>query len=133
MAVALVSKYDMDVVILVEDSIGLNDVTDYADDYFDFNGYGVGSKHSGVLLLLDMDEREWAISTCGDAIDALTDYGQEQIMDEVLEYLGDDEYYNGFHTYLELLDRADCALYTAKRQGKNRFVLYEPGMEDEVE
>ena len=104
MAVALVSKYDMDVVILVEDSIGLNDVTDYADDYFDFNGYGVGSKHSGVLLLLDMDEREWAISTCGDAIDALTDYGQEQIMDEVLEYLGDDEYYNGFHTYLELLD-----------------------------
>ena len=36
-------------------------------------------------------------------------------------------------TYLELLDRADCALYTAKRQGKNRFVLYEPGMEDDAE
>lgn len=104
MAIDLVNKYDMDVVILVEDTIGLNNVTDYADDYFDFNGYGVGSRHSGVLLLLDMDEREWAISTCGDAIDALTDYGQEQIMDKVLDYLSDDEYYDGFHVYLELLD-----------------------------
>jgi len=104
MALALVSEYDMDVVILIEDSIGLKNVTDYADDYFDYNGYGVGSKHSGVLLLLDMDEREWAISTCGNTIDALTDYGQDQIMDKVLDYLGNDEYYDGFRTYLDLLD-----------------------------
>lgn len=33
-------------------------------------------------------------------------------------------------SYLELLDRADSALYEAKRQGKNRFVLYRPGMEE---
>lgn len=103
-ALALVNKYDMDVVILIEDSIGYQNVTDYADDYFDYNGYGVGSKHSGVLFLLDMDEREWAISTCGNTIDALTDYGQEQIMDKVLDYLGNDEYYDGFCAYLELLD-----------------------------
>lgn len=104
MALALAIEYDMDVVILTEDSIWPKDITDYADDYFDYNGYGIGPNHSGVLLLLDMDEREWAISTCGDAIDALTDYGQEQIMDEVVEYLGDDEYYDGFRTYLDLLD-----------------------------
>ena len=103
-AQSLANEYDMDVVILTEDSIGLKNITDYADDYFDYKGYGIGPKHSGVLLLLDMEEREWAISTCGDTINALTDYGQEQIMDEVLEYLGDDEYYDGFRTYLDLLD-----------------------------
>jgi uncharacterized protein len=58
-----------------------------------------------VLLLLDMNSREWAISTCGNSIEALTDYGQGQIMDDVLEYLGDDEYYDGFHAYLKLLDK----------------------------
>ena len=34
--------------------------------------------------------------------------------------------------YLDLLDRADCALYTAKHRGKNQFVIYEPGMEENV-
>ena len=33
-------------------------------------------------------------------------------------------------SYLELLDCADSALYEAKRQGKNCFVLYRPGLEN---
>ena len=33
------------------------------------------------------------------------------------------------NTYMGLLDSADSALYDAKRQGKNRFVLYHPGLE----
>ena len=35
-------------------------------------------------------------------------------------------------SYLELLDRADSALYEAKRRGKNCFVLYHPGLEAAV-
>ena len=33
-------------------------------------------------------------------------------------------------SYLELLSHADSALYEAKRQGKNRFILYRPGLEE---
>lgn len=34
------------------------------------------------------------------------------------------------NSYQELLNHADCALYTAKRQGKDQFVLYQPELED---
>ncbi len=101
----LVEKYQMDVVIVTVDSMGYKTATEYADDYFDYNGYGIGSDHSGVLLLLSMEYRDWALSTCGESIDALSDYDQERIMDGVLDYFGDDEYYDGFCLYLEELDR----------------------------
>lgn len=104
MAQNLVRRYDMDVVILTAETLNGKNITAYADDYFDYNGYGIGQDYSGVLLMLAMDEREWAISTCGNGIAALTDYGQDQIMDEVLEYFSDGEYYRGFTLYLELLD-----------------------------
>ncbi|MBQ7415790.1 MAG: TPM domain-containing protein [Oscillospiraceae bacterium] len=103
-AEALVEKYEMDVVILTVKSTNAEDITAYADDYFDYYGYGIGSDYSGVLLVLSMAEREWAISTCGETIDALSDYAQDQIMDEVTPMLGSEDYYEAFSTYLDLLD-----------------------------
>ena len=35
----------------------------YADDYYDYNGYGYGENDDGLLLLVSMGEREWAITT----------------------------------------------------------------------
>lgn len=103
-ALTLANTYDMDVVILTVRSIGATSIRDYADDYFDDNGYGIGTDHSGLLLVLAMDEREWWISTCGDAIEALTDYGREKLMDDVVTYFSDGNYYTGFRTYLRGLD-----------------------------
>lgn len=119
-AKALADKYDIDVVILTVDTLYGEDITNYADDYFDYTGYGIGSEHSGVLLMLSMDEREWAISTCGEAIDALTDYGQDQIMDEVTDYLSDGDYYEGFAAYLDLLDEYFAAYKNGKPIDKTR-------------
>ena len=104
MAKKLADEYQIDVVILTVYSLNGKDITAYADDYLDYNGYGIGADHSGVLLMLSMEYRDWAISTCGDGIQALTDYGQDQLMDAVLDYLGNDDYYDGFRTYLNELD-----------------------------
>lgn len=101
---SLVAEHSMDVVILTVLGTNGEDIMDLADDYFDYNGYGIGSKDSGVILVLDMSGREWWLSTCGDTIDALTDYGQEKLMDEVIPYFSDGNYYDGFRTYLAQLD-----------------------------
>lgn len=97
-------KYTFDVVIVTEKSIGEKTPTEYADDFFDYNGYGEGDNHDGILFLLDMENRKWAISTTGAGIPYFTDYGQEKIMDDVKPYLSDGEYYDAFDTFVTMCD-----------------------------
>ncbi len=97
-------RRQLDIVVVTNNSLGEKNVTQYADDFFDYNGYGFGENHDGILLLLSMDTREWAISTCGSGIDIFTDRGQEYMTDEFLPYISDGEYYDGFNRFAELCD-----------------------------
>lgn len=99
----LVSTYDMDVVILTVWSLDGKTAEAYADDYFDYNGYGIGEDYSGVLFLISMEYRDWHMSTCGDAIYALTDYGIECVFSEMSSDLSSGNYYEAFDTYLDTL------------------------------
>lgn len=99
----IAGEYGMDVVILTVNSTNGTDIETFADDFYDNNGYGIGEDFSGVLLVLAMDTREWAISTCGDAIYAITDYGIQELFSEMSWYLSDDDYYEAFDAYLQAL------------------------------
>ena len=52
-------KYQCDVVIVTTDTLMGKTPRAYADDYYDFNGYGYGSEKDGVLLLVSMEDRDW--------------------------------------------------------------------------
>ena len=94
--------YQCDVVIVTEDSLGGTQPTPYADDYYDYNGYGYGKDRDGILLLVAMDERKWAISTCGYGIEAFTDAGQEYMVEQFKPYLSDGEYEEAFTCFADL-------------------------------
>lgn len=94
-----------DVVILTVESLGSKTAEAFADDYFDQNDYGWGDKKDGILFMLSMENRDWAISTSGFGIDAFTDAGQEYIMEEILPYLGDGEYAEAFERFAKLCDQ----------------------------
>ena len=89
-------EYAVDVVILTVDSLDGKTPQDYADDYYDYNGYA----DDGLLFLLSMEERDWYISTKGNAIYALTDYGIQQLGEGILSYLSAGDYYGGFDAFL---------------------------------
>lgn len=95
-----------DVVIITVDSIdpSYTSISSYADDVFDYNGFGLGEDRSGILLLLSMDTREWAISTRGSAITAFTDAGQEYIIGQIKSDLSDESYAAAFTKFAELSD-----------------------------
>lgn len=91
--------YEMDIVLLTEPSLYGSRPQDHADDFYDRHGYA----DDGLLFLLSMEERDWYISTCGNAIYALTDYGIQALADQVLPYLSQGAYYDGFEVFLGAL------------------------------
>lgn len=93
-----------DVAIVTVDSLDNKTATEYADNYFDNNGYGYGTNKDGILFLISMDNRDWAISTHGYGITAFTDAGQSYIMDKIKDSLSDGKYskaFNGFADYCD--------------------------------
>ena len=64
----------------------------------------VSVNDDGILLLLSMDTREWAISTYGNAIDIFTDSVQADITDSFLSYISDGDYFSGFNRFADLCD-----------------------------
>jgi len=101
----LAEEYHTHVVIVTIDGLNGESAQDYADDYFDQNGYGYGGGRSGILFLLAMQEREWYISTCGETIYAVTDYGIQQLGNAALDGgLSSGDYYRAFCSYLDMLE-----------------------------
>lgn len=94
----------VDVVIVTANSLGDKTATEYADDYYDYNGYGVGDNRDGILLLVSMESRTWAISTCGSCIPAFTDAGQRYMVEQFRPDLSEGEYASAFATFAALCD-----------------------------
>ena len=93
-----------DIVVVTTDGLDGKSAMDYADDYYDYNGYGYGSENDGCLLLVSMEERDWWISTTGYGITAVTDYGISYLEEEVVHYLSEGEYYNAFLTFANTVE-----------------------------
>ena len=96
-------ELQLDIVIVSTYGTDGKGVQAYADDFYDENGYGCGSSNSGILLLIDMESREWYMSTCGDAIYIFTDYGLDELGQTILPWLSDGEYYRAFLAWLSAL------------------------------
>ena len=104
-AQSIAQEYSMDVAIVTVPSINGAYIESYADDYYDNHGYGFGDDYSGVLLLIVMDTREWAISTCGETIAALPDWAIDELFYAMSDDLSDGYYYLAFSAYLEELEQ----------------------------
>ena len=98
-------KQEMDIVVVTTDSLEGYTPQEYADNVFDYCGYGVGDNRDGLLLLVSIEDNDWHISTSGYAITAFTDAGREYMSEQFLPYLSDGEYYKAFSTYADLCDQ----------------------------
>lgn len=103
-AQALVEKTKMDIVIVTtSDAEGKNSEA-YADDFYDYNGFGLDDEFSGILFLIDMDNRNVWISTTGKCIRIFTDDRIDNILDGIMSYIYDQAYAGGAEYFLNMVD-----------------------------
>ena len=106
------ATHNMDVVLLLVNSIGDSTPEQFADDYYDYNGYSA----DGILLLVSMEYRDWHMSTAGYGITAFTDAGLEYIADDFLYYLSDGDYYNASMVFAD-----DCDFFIEQARSGEPF------------
>ena len=97
-------RQNFDVVIITVDSLGDETAQQFADEVYEACGYGYGEDHDGILLLISMEDRDWAISTTGYGITAFTRSGQEYLVDQFKPDLSDGNYLKAFQIFVEKSD-----------------------------
>ena len=69
--------------------------------YHEYN-MGEGEDRDGIMLLLSMAERDWAMFCYGEQSEyAFDEYGQEQLEEVFLDDFADNNWYNGFADYIK--------------------------------
>ncbi len=104
------NRQSFDVVVLTVPDLYGEDISTFADDFYDENGY----REDGILLMISDYDHEWAISTVGSGIGAFTDAGQEYIVGQFIDDMSEGLYYEAFYTYAQLCD----AFVTQANTGK---------------
>lgn len=95
-----ISLYKMDLAVVTINENNKDDVEKYADDFYDYNNFGVNSSRDGVLFLIDMDTRQIHMTTTGQAIKMYDDKRIDDALDLVYQHMTDQEYYTGTSKFI---------------------------------
>lgn len=93
--------------VLVDDYTEYGDGSVYEVTYqlYHDNQLGVGEDRDGIIVLLSMAERDYAMFVYGEYGQyAFDEFGQEQLEERFLGTFGDDDWYGGITKYLDACD-----------------------------
>lgn len=94
------SKYNMDIIMVTVKHHEKRTTKDYAQDFYDYNDFGVGNTHDGLIFVIDFnfnEKSDFYIATTGEAIRMFDDYRINSILDTI-----DVEYYKDSENYLNM-------------------------------
>lgn len=103
----IAEEYKMEVAIVTASDFGGLIAEAYADDFYDFNGYGYGENDDGMLVVYkpgEEGEREIYITTQGNGSGVFFEGIRDGIITDMKDYLVAEDYEKAFNTYL---DRAE--------------------------
>jgi uncharacterized protein len=99
LAETIAANYSFDLVIVTEKDIGVSP-ENYADDFFDNNGYGLGEDRDGCLFLRVTGSRDYWFSTSGRGDKILNSTAFDKLDSTVGPYLENNAYAGAFRAFI---------------------------------
>ncbi len=113
---AIKQKYNTDVVVLTVPSLDTEelrhyhyrDIRSFAEDYYDYLGFGLGKDHDGLILVINMaiygdENREYCIVTTGKEIDHFQKH-IDYMYDRVYRNLAVQDYDGAADTFVSMVE-----------------------------
>ena len=101
---ALGAANDIEVGVVTVDSYDGKDPQAFADDFYDYNGYGYGENDDGFIVVFNTGEgdgnRNIAISTHGKGIDLLTDMEIDVIIEMMINPIKNGDFAGAFDSFV---------------------------------
>ena len=105
-------EHDIQIAVVTTDSYSQYTIEEYADDMMDYGELGMKTSNSdsAILLAVCMSNREYDISTRGEAIQIFTDNTLYKLEDKFTSYLSSGEYAIAFTAFANGCD-SYCSAY----------------------
>lgn len=113
----LTQELGCEIGVVTVDSLGGKTAMEFADDYYDYNGFGVGTDRSGVLLLVSMEQRDYYITTRGYCTEQFWDSDFYDIEDAFLSELSAGRYADAFQNYAYAAQRVITDIRNGRNEG----------------
>lgn len=97
-------RFGLDLAVATVTDFGGKTPEAFADDFYDYNGYGRGGNADGALLVFKpgkQGERRLQLSTCGKAIDAFSDSDISYLIEGMKDYIINEDYIGAFLTFAD--------------------------------
>lgn len=122
-AIRLTNKHAFDIVVVITDNIQNKSARAFSDDFFDYKGFGIGSKRSGILLLVNNDTFVDYISTSGSGIKLFSDKKINTMLESAGKQFKKENFYVGISTFLSNVDYniENGTLLTASQRRERAF------------
>jgi uncharacterized protein len=118
---SIATAYNFDLVIVTETDIGDTSPGDYANSFFNDNGYGIGNDRDGCLFLRVTGSRDYWFSTFGRCEKILNSTAFGKLESDTGKYLGENNYYAAFSTFVQDWDQ----FLSLEAQGRSYNFFYQ--------
>lgn len=98
-----IASHGLEIAVLTVDTYEGKEAQAYADDYYDYNGFGYGADRDGLILVYNTGKldgnRNLTVSTSGKAISLFSDADIDEIFDMMISYIKSGYIYAAFVSF----------------------------------